>query len=939
MKIIKPLNLAIMHRNLSLETEPCFVISVLIGSSISETGFVNEQKMWGKIANSFSGQVFDSGMPKTRAEVLAVGNYYPKKRSEAGDGTVRLKLTKNRNSKETVLIDKRLIVRQDRHWQKTADFWFIEKHDSNENDKVALDYSNGFGGTGFDANPDGKGFQTKGSYEVGSPLPNLEYQDGIVSHPNDVVKPAALSAIPGHWSERTKYMGDIDDEYLKSGARRLPKNFDMRYFNEAPEDQAFDGYFEGDEEFEIENMARGSQILKGRISPLIGRCFVKRHEKGVSSETTFEEVQLHLDTLWLIPDEDLAVTCYRGIVRGVGNGLNDVEPRLQGLLCAFEDRNHVRRTFDHYHDQYLKRTNQEEFFKYALDSTPISPIGMKDPFESIVSTNGAQYQGLMHSNATAFSEAKVSEAENQLKNKKSEILNDDALGEVEKREFMAAFENASQAKSKSQAEIEKLIDAISPGLSKGEPLDLTKLDLSAMEKLQESSQSIAEKEKNIVRDKIEAEISTLKSLDPTPEILAGIERLDQLKKEIYLPPILPRFDLAGQVRSIEASLCEFDESLGTTSAIKRPDIDIEWLKKSIEEAGAQFKKAYTKGAHLMLPARSPHKNKEIEIASRLIDKFNSGQRMHSGDYAFIDLSGRNLRGIDLSESYLECVNFRNADLQGANLKNAILAGANLEGANLSHSNLSGSNLGSAILKNTNFDNCDLRGTELGGTRILNSKFTNCMFESLILIESEVQMSSFDNSLLENSNFIQCDFEECSFRGVNLGRSNFVRCAITAVIMEKADLGGVNFVESKFHDYNCQNTKQANARYLGECKFAKARFDKSDLTTTSFRGARGTEVSFDFADISSADFTECQFPSVSFRNCIARNAVFVQSEIRGSSFAGADIMATLMSGADLFNVSFENANMFGVDFGGANFGGNNFIGGNLERTLISEWQPN
>ena len=50
------------------------------------------------------------------------------------------------------------------------------------------------------------------------------------------------------------------------------------------------------------------------------------------------------------------------------------------------------------------------------------------------------------------------------------------------------------------------------------------------------------------------------------------------------------------------------------------------------------------------------------------------------------------------------------------------------------------------------------------------------------------------------------------------------------------------------------------------------------------------------------------------------------------------MASLMSGADLFDVSFENANMFGVDVGGANFGANNFTGANLERTLISEWQP-
>lgn len=938
MQIVKPINLAIMHRDLALDTGPCLVVTVLIGSAISDNEFVNEQKMWGKIANSFNGQVFDSGMPKTRAEVLAVGDYFPKANNETGDGFVRLKLTRNNNSKERILIDKQLVVRQDRFWDKTANVWLAEKKDSNSIEKIPLDYTNAFGGKGFDANPDGKGFQAKEAYKVGVPLPNIEYKNAIISHPNDLVKPAALSAIPGHWSERTKYIGDIDAEYLSSGARKMPKNFDMRYLNEAPEDQSFVGYFEGDEEYEIENMTQGYEILKGTISPLIGRCFVEKYGKDSSAVGELEEVQLNLDTLWLIPEEDLAVTCYRGIVRGVGNGLNDSEPRLKGLFCAFEDRNHVRRTFDHYHDQYFKRINKEEFFKYALDSTPISPTGMKDPLESIARERGAQYNGFMHSNAMAFSDAKISEAKSQLEEKKGEILNDDALGEREKRAVEASFENPSQAKSESQIEIEKLVDGISPGLSKGEPLDLTKLDLSAMAKLQESSQSIAEKEKNKLRDKIESELSKLKSLDPTPEILGGIERLNQLKTEIELPPILPRFDLTSQLHSIEASLLELADNPDKASAIESPDIDIASLKKSIEEAGAQFKEAYTKGAHLMLPARSPHENQEIAIALRLLNNFQSGEATCSGDYAFVNLSGRNLRGIDLSESYLECVNFCNADLQGANLKNTILAGANLEGANLSQSNLNGSNLGSAILRNTNFENCDLRGAELGGAIIVNSNFSNSRFDSLLLSESELKMSCFDNSTMEKSNFVQCQFEECSFRGANLRKSSFVRCAINSVVMEEADLGGVNFLETKFHDYNCQNTKQANVRYLGECEFSKARFDKSDLSTSSFRGALGSEVSFEFADISSADFSGCQFPSVSFRQCTGRGAVFIQSKIRGSNFVAADIMASLMSGADLFNVSFENANMFGADVLGANFGENNFVGANLDRTLISEWQP-
>ena len=940
MQIVKPINLSLMHRDLTLAHEPSLVVTVLIASRISTGEFVNEQKMWRELAASFSGKLFDTGMPKTRAEVLVIGDYCPRWGNDEGEGTVGLKLVRNEGEEPTVLLDKKLAVYQDRRWVKIAGLWVSERSNNREKLPIALNYANAYGGVGYSKNPLGKGFREPSlGYDL-LPLPNLAYLDSYQHSPDASMVPAALSQLPFDSEIRMRYMGQIDDEYIRSGSRSFPPNFDMRYFNEAAEDQSIKGYLHGGEEYQLENLSEKAKSLTGKVTTLFGRCFVARSEKPIANrETELQEVPMNLDTLWLMPDADLEIASFRAVIRGVGNGLNDKLPRLKSVLCAFEDRQHIARSYEHYLDQYKKRTDPEISFKYALNSEPLVPFGMKDPIQNLLDDGGAQPQNTKIANMQAYVTEAKTQAYSEIEKTKQDLYSQGILNSAELAKLEKSGESASN-ESEHVAKLMHLLDKISPGLSKGEPLDLVKMDLSVMAEIREYSEGLANEGKSKALSKIDEQLRLMESYDPNSEMLDKIENLKRLREEVELPPMLPRIDLDAQLHSLEEKIAELSSL--PIDAKDADDLksafDIDSTRGLIKDAQNQFKETYRMGAHLCLPARSPHKGKEQALLKDLVKKYEQGLSVSHGDYAFIDLSSRDLTGINLSGCYLEYVNFQNATLHGANLEGAILAGANLEGADLSNSNLTKANLGGCNLKGTILSNCDLRGIELGKSTIDSTVFAGSVFESLIITESRISNSVFDEASLEKSTVIQCQIDNCSFRRTKFEKSSFVRSTLTTTIMEYADLRGVNFIESNFVDYSCLGSMQVNVRYVGGCKFTKAQFDKSDLSTASFREARGSEVSFDFADISNADFTRCQFPSVSFRNCIGRGAVFVQSEIRGSSFVNADVMASLMSGADLFDVSFENANMFGVDVGGANFGANNFTGANLDRTLISEWQP-
>ncbi len=88
-------------------------------------------------------------------------------------------------------------------------------------------------------NPVGRGWHKhlKNAWVDGSPLPNIEAVGQGVSFPTDKRPPVALGPLGRGWLQRARFAGTYDQQWVDDVFPFLPKDFDERYYNAAPEDQ------------------------------------------------------------------------------------------------------------------------------------------------------------------------------------------------------------------------------------------------------------------------------------------------------------------------------------------------------------------------------------------------------------------------------------------------------------------------------------------------------------------------------------------------------------------------------------------------------------------------------------------------------------------------------------------------------------------------------
>lgn len=89
------------------------------------------------------------------------------------------------------------------------------------------------------ANPAGRGWHKhlKNAWVDGKPLPNTEEVGVPVSFPSDKYKPMAFGPLARGWPSRSRFAGTYDEHWLADVFPFLPKDFDERYYQAAPEDQ------------------------------------------------------------------------------------------------------------------------------------------------------------------------------------------------------------------------------------------------------------------------------------------------------------------------------------------------------------------------------------------------------------------------------------------------------------------------------------------------------------------------------------------------------------------------------------------------------------------------------------------------------------------------------------------------------------------------------
>jgi uncharacterized protein YjbI with pentapeptide repeats len=169
--------------------------------------------------------------------------------------------------------------------------------------KIPITYEHAFGGEGYMRNPRGIGC---GSGERGRRIPNVVRLSQPTPRPDEQAEAAGFGPIDPSWQPRVRMLGTYDDAWVADRWPGPPADFDPRYWNEAPADQQFPGYFRGDEQLAFENMHPEHARLLMRLPGRRPRAF------AAMSDGKFREVHLVLDTIAVDLDAELTELVWRG---------------------------------------------------------------------------------------------------------------------------------------------------------------------------------------------------------------------------------------------------------------------------------------------------------------------------------------------------------------------------------------------------------------------------------------------------------------------------------------------------------------------------------------------------------------------------------------------------------------------------------------------------
>jgi uncharacterized protein YjbI with pentapeptide repeats len=914
---------------------------VLWGFDLQTGAPVLEQEMWQSIGDMLGkNEVFDSGLPKNNAELLVQGSCF----GANGKAVNASKVSVSFGS-----ISKELMVFGDRHWIKSLGVsWGVTE--PNAFTEMPVSYAHAFGGKDHTPNPVGKGMdEIDVDGEKVMPLPNIENPAHLIGSPNDKPHPVSLSRTDIMCEQRMLNAGTYDQKYIETRMPGFPDDLNFDYFNDAARDQWVEGYFNGDERYEIHNMNPKHALIRGQIPGVYGRAFVNHQVNG---KVIFKEIPTQLDTVWLFPGSKLGVMIHRGTIEVVEDDATDIKQ----ILIANENKSDVPRLVDHYKKELSLRTDPEESYKYIMNSAPLIPEGSVCGFKAMEESSDFPLEMLASSNMSHYTEGKKLEADEAQQKQLEDMKSKTTAGSPERIKIEGLIQQLADAKvnppelSLEDKKIKAITDKIAP-MMKDDPtkLDMAKLNLKAVDELKDYMDEFKKSKEAESKKIIIEQIKEQKKLDVGGELTQQIKQLESSLALMELPPMLPRVDVSGMVSQVKEQEAELGKQLLLMQSMDLPDEQLVRIKEAMNQDSIvnkvrdnleKAKDGYRAGAHFLDEHRSPHEGQEGELREAIILALKAGANTLQGDYAFVDLSNLDLSGIDLSGAYLEYANLTNTNLSNTNLSKAIMCHANFKNTLLSNANLTDSNLGSIEFNSCVFKDTDLTGATLGNSKIFNTQFERCKMAGKMdmFMKTAFNNASFTDSDMHNNVFIDADVSSCSFSGSNLSESSFINPKMEGTCFIGANLTSVNFINSHGSNVNFKKAMMKNVRFVGGANLVKADFTSAVVSEANMRDCNLEGATFAAADLYATDFSGSNLKDANFEKAKAVKAQFLKADLTFANMRNIDLMEGSMQKAVLSGASLNSANLYSVNFIGCTVGETDFSDAYLENTIFKDWRP-
>jgi uncharacterized protein YjbI with pentapeptide repeats len=837
MKVIKPLKQGIIYKCFEKDGRSYFVATVFSFFPFGPDGqLLSEIDMWKFAAGALGKEaILDFGMPKPRGEVVLTGKFFSPGGQPVTGGKVHIQLAG---------IDKTLYVFGDRFWKRgTGGLTQITEPEPMTVKDIS--YENAFGGPNCKENPLGKG-DAPVLLKTGQklhPLPNIEDPKHLVTLPEHKPAPVGFAPLDMTWPQRLPKAGTFDEKWLNERFPGLAEDLDWTYYNTVPVDQQIDGFFTGDESFEIEGMHPGKQLLTGNLPGIRSRCFINQNMEG---NTVFKEIKLHPDTVWLFPHAERGIVICRGTIETAADDAEDITH----LLVAYERLADDQKSLGHYQEALAKRLDKEKGYLFALNEKDLVPVGEKSGFAEIMEDEASKLlvgENLLAANMKKKAKLEQEKTEARLKDAGAEPEQSDPDPfdapeiDLDNMDNLAEFVAHSQALAEAKARkalAEQGIDydlVLKEAAQKPAP----RLQFSAQEtiaQLRDSGMHDPEAEKRIIQAEkmVNDAYRNYGQLLP-PALLSPEEDLARMRADI----------LAGHREGVSLAGRDF-------TGVDLGGLDL----AGIDLNGAFLERANLSGANL----EGADLSNCILVRADLSGARLASAKMRAAGLGAANLSGADLRTADLAKAVLVKATLKNADLSHANLAEADLSEAVLTQATLTEARMSKcrcmeSDMTRAVLIGADLSECFFLNTSLRGC-----DFSMANLSSAILVGVTADGSCFRQAELHNirilnaSSFQGADFSnakltQANLRGSNLSKSNFERADIA-----ESDFSACDLKEGNFY--------QANGK---GAQFVKADLAKARMVAANLFGGSLQKASLDSTDLQGANLCMVDFMKVKFRN--------------------------------------------------------------------------
>ncbi|QIM48537.1 DUF2169 domain-containing protein [Pusillimonas sp. DMV24BSW_D] len=804
LKIIKPGRTELVHRVYSPGPDQyAMSFGVLVPFILHAPGAEQEiefSSIWEHAAKVLQkDETLDEGWPKPKAEFLAAGCCYPPAGTTQQPVSARISIG---------ALNKRLAVFGPRQLNATGGISAPAPFD-----RMPITLANAFGGEGYDANPSGKGYSNKGGI---TELPNIELPDHLILSANDKPPPAGFGPLPSAYPQRARHLGKQDEHWRNTRWPHLPIDTDARYFMAASQDQHLDGFWAGGETIEIHNMHPEHAILQGRLPRSRPRFFV--HQSDPDSSAQFRELKVHVDTVWLLPEERLGVLTFRASI-----AVSDPDGRdINAFYAEFEDPGELPLPVDLYLNNCLKGMAPEVFkdvpdvtspeFKASLESTSSEDLLQKvreqrDYFQSSLKKAGIREDQLLEMLEANPQTRQFAQAMTQRSKSLTGFFNEiEGLIKVIQEEEGAEPETATE-----KADPQPALKAALTPYPKPAPHAPT-APPQGNEAATLHDAAAAARNRQLVMS-AQANGYPCVNLDLTHANLAGLD----LSGMDFSGSVLAGANLAGAklqgacLNGVFATSTRFDAA---------------------DLSGCQLVKASL--------------GKSSFVGSTLRGANLDGSDCTEANFSGADLSSTSLQAATLSHAWLQGIRAERliasgAQLDQANLDNAQLPAALLEGTNLSGASVQRINLQGAIARKANFSQANLAGANLAQADLSGSQagpgtsFQKAVLDQAILEAAAWAGANLNEASMLNIKASKMDLSDCIVTHARLAQSDLRSACFDRSDLEQADLSASNLMQASFIHANLQavnldNSNLYNATFV-DTKIAGARFNNANLDNT------------------------------------------------------------------------------------------------------------